>query len=729
MRTVLATLLLIGFCFSATQALVSGVYVQSSDVPDLHDIQAFVADVTQGLATDREKAIALWGAVVELMPQSPGSNEPYFSDSNRIQVDDPIKLWNVYGFGFCSYDSHALQACFRELGWLSRNWELHLHTVNETFYDGAWHVFDAAHERYFPHPVDGHIASKDELKADATLTFCNNYVDYYPGGRVPPTKTPQEEYDMYSYGGEFLGMGGRDEFSYGHFMDITLKRGEVFTRYFAPLGTSSDYWCGQDGGQDGGQAPYWYLSNWDPTPAYANGLIEYSPPFADPRYRQDIEEESNLACTGDDGLTPTVHLASVGVGYVVFRVRSPYIMTSASFSGQFLRSAAGDSVSVYVYPYETRKSTGVDWGAPVWTASGTGTVTATDVSLTSVVRGRYSYLVKIEFSSSGTITDVGVESVTFDTVVMNAPPALPRLAPGSNTIHVTSQPRECVRATPWTITDDVFDQAYRYSNLAHEDTQQWYGMLYPTVDDEWCEVVYKFVTPGDVTDFEFGGRFYLQDGGNDLELAYSWDDSAYTVVRSVHSSSVMSENIYDGLQSAPAGHRELFLRYRMRKDPSGGTYGVRAVEIGMNVFYTPPVPDPDAHVLLTYAWDDGGLQTHSEEIASGDHTYTLDTNPGLTPTRLQPPFTTFNQYVRLELVDGPDQQTPVVAVNAMVVSGTASDDSGTTPQVMVNGSTVPVLSDTFTSEVPVSSGVNSIPVVATDSSSNATTVDLTVVAP
>ena len=80
-------------------------------------------------------------------------------------VHDPIKTFNVYGYGMCCCASCNIEALARYVGpGGPRLGASTLHSVPEVFYDNAWHMFDASLVNYFPKP-DGKIASVEEIVA------------------------------------------------------------------------------------------------------------------------------------------------------------------------------------------------------------------------------------------------------------------------------------------------------------------------------------------------------------------------------------------------------------------------------------------------------------------------------------------------------------------------------------------------------------------------------------
>src|SRR5262249_56517864 len=89
---------------------------------------------------------------------------PLESLQHEEVVQDPIKAFNVYGYGFCSQASAHVEALARAAGLKARGWGINAHSVPEVSYDGAWHMLDASLVNYFP-KGDGSLASVEEIVA------------------------------------------------------------------------------------------------------------------------------------------------------------------------------------------------------------------------------------------------------------------------------------------------------------------------------------------------------------------------------------------------------------------------------------------------------------------------------------------------------------------------------------------------------------------------------------
>jgi hypothetical protein len=127
-------------------------------------IDEIIAVATAGKSGDEEIALGLWSYVVKNRchdwPSHP-SNEGV----------DPVKLFSVYGYGFCSQAAKALAILANKVGFESRvRHAKGQHVVCEILVNGEWAMFDADGEVFY-RTKEGKIASVDELCETPDLIF------------------------------------------------------------------------------------------------------------------------------------------------------------------------------------------------------------------------------------------------------------------------------------------------------------------------------------------------------------------------------------------------------------------------------------------------------------------------------------------------------------------------------------------------------------------------------
>ena len=145
----------------APVGVVSHVKVVSDKVEDVSSLEAWKKSFLKEGMSDEKKALAIWETVVKFRHQDPPPQELF----NTGCVHDPIKTFNVYGYGMCCCASCNIAALSRAAGLQARGWGINGHSVPEVSWDGkSWHMLDASLMTYFP-KADGQIAGVEEMVA------------------------------------------------------------------------------------------------------------------------------------------------------------------------------------------------------------------------------------------------------------------------------------------------------------------------------------------------------------------------------------------------------------------------------------------------------------------------------------------------------------------------------------------------------------------------------------
>jgi len=107
-----------------------------NDRRDWRTLQAIVDEATRGCTTDAERARGIWEFVRQ------GVFNAYPSSDEAGQA---VRMFNDYGFGFCSEMTKVLGELWQAAGLESRMavWKPY-HTAPEVRYDGGWHYLDAS---------------------------------------------------------------------------------------------------------------------------------------------------------------------------------------------------------------------------------------------------------------------------------------------------------------------------------------------------------------------------------------------------------------------------------------------------------------------------------------------------------------------------------------------------------------------------------------------------------
>jgi hypothetical protein len=363
-------------------------------------------------------------------------------------IRDPIKMLNVYGYGFCGAFGPTTAGLFEGLGFKQAR-SVGIpgcnHNVTEVWYDGAWHYFDTDLRGVIFRRDAETIASVEDVRAQPDLWTnpSRKLTPFFPDD--PPgleiyARTFREKPPGYSY----------RWFMSGSTMDYRLRKGESLTRWWRPQGGR---WSHQE--EDAGKEffrklifkpPYGAKTNhpnftiW----THGNGLFEYRPALrkGSSDFEDGVFDYSNVELSAR-GLT----LARDGEGEAVFEVLSPYVIVP--LVGDLDDRSDDREASVITFESEGNivASISLDFGRSfreVKTVTRGGTTT---LDLTPYLRERYQYLIK--FTLTGTREEALLSSLGIKTWVQVAPISLPRLKKGVNQLEYRISDQYGFSSTPW----------------------------------------------------------------------------------------------------------------------------------------------------------------------------------------------------------------------------------------------------------------------------------------
>src|SRR5260221_8656164 len=151
-------------------AVVSHVSIVSDKTEDVSSLEAWKRSFIKEGMTDQQKAMAVWQSVLKFRHQDVPPDE--FLESAG-HPHDPIKDFNVYGYGQCCCASANLENLARYAGLESRGWAITQHSVPEVKWDGAWHMLDGSLMTYFP-KADGQPAGVEEMMGNIKAWYAAN---------------------------------------------------------------------------------------------------------------------------------------------------------------------------------------------------------------------------------------------------------------------------------------------------------------------------------------------------------------------------------------------------------------------------------------------------------------------------------------------------------------------------------------------------------------------------
>ena len=396
---------------------------------DWYDAKALADEITRGLQTDEEKALAIWWWVRYRTFQ----RSPY--DDTAVH---PVRAMNGYGYGICGHVAAWMKGLWTAAGVKGRIQELWGHTVSEAFYNGAWHELDGNVKVFYLDRDNRTIASLATLEHDKWLierTIHPRELEPWFLGLDTPERN--EEFVRYitSYKDNYEELGDDAALARNYSMAMTLKPGEKLVRWWTPR-------LGKFEGQDHrAEAPR----------IYANGQLIWEPDLhrVDIRPYLSIESWGNIS-TAHDGRSPAIHVADLQdelytrPSVFSIPIDSPYPIVGGRFSCTLVKQGDSglDSASVY-------------FGRPQWASGdlyeyrwGQGpqkvSVDLDAKLLKSGVPYKYSIGFAIRGNAAGKPpSQAGVDAFRSETDLQVSPHSLPALSLGKNTIvfrQESSQP-------------------------------------------------------------------------------------------------------------------------------------------------------------------------------------------------------------------------------------------------------------------------------------------------
>jgi len=342
-------------------------------------------------------------------------------------VTDPVKMLNVYPIGHCGTLGPTAAGIMEGMAigpartLILPGWH---HVAAEVFYDGQWHYLDLDVRAVFQRG-DGSLASMGEAKTNASLWKGPNSPLFFP---LDPLRSVREVYAKTPVNHRYGVASG------GHTMDLLLRQGETFTRWWKPQhgrwNQHSSYAAAPfprniiERGPRGPKCKHESFT----VHTHGNGRFVYKPDLtAKSNDFEDGSYDSGNLLAGRAGLT----LKSPGEGYAVFEVRSPYVIVPLVGD---LDSTVDDREASVVTLDATgaNLSLSLDNGLRWQKLEGANRT----IDLTPQVAGRYGYLLKIELR--GEPEKAVVRSLEITTWVQVHPASLPSLRKGSNAMRLVA---------------------------------------------------------------------------------------------------------------------------------------------------------------------------------------------------------------------------------------------------------------------------------------------------
>jgi len=605
--------------------VVSHVKVLSDKVPDVSSLEAWKRSCLKEGMSDQKKALAVWETVVRFQHQDAPPLE-YLHHENTVL--DPIKLFNVYGYSFCSVASAEVQALARYAGLEARGWSIRAHIVPEVLWGGRWHMLDASLINYFPKP-DGQIAGVEEI-VQAVKAWLQEHPEYRGNGdklaafhreggwtgwkRGPallsacpwfgwdgwlPAATHGWYSTMQEYDGSTLSLY-ESGYSQGYQVNVQLRPGERLTRNWSNRGLHVN----QRGGGDApgcltgkvGEGSLRYSPKFgDLAPGrVGNGTLQYDVPLAGGSWRLAALRAENLASKAEEPRGPAVHVRDPArPGVLELRMPSSYVYLSGTLA---VEAAIGSGGRVAV---AVSTNNGLDW-QPVAELKTSG---RREIDLAGSVFCRYDYRLRLTLEGRGT----GIEALRLTHDVQHSQRPLPALDKGKNIIRFSAGPQE------GTVTiEGSTDPGNKAKQLVYTDFHpiaEGVGGPLMRVQGSSGQITFPIATPGEMTRLRFGCFYRARDAADRWDLEVSFDNGkTFRTVAKAEGPKVFGAR-YVTFSEIPPGTTRAMVRYTGLQRNTVCTFDFR-----IDADYREPhggfLP-----VKITYVWEESGQERTDVHVA------------------------------------------------------------------------------------------------------------------
>jgi hypothetical protein len=605
----------------ADPGVVSHVKVLCDRVEDVSSLAAWKASFIKEGMTDEEKALAIWETMVKFRHTD---GPPWEFLQTEMNVHDPIKTFNVYGYGYCCCASCNIEALARYIGLQARGWGVGKHSVPEVSGDGkSWHLLDASYVSYF-RTSDGRLADVADVvaavqgwyeknpgyrgndaklrafmagggwrKGPDVLSRCPFFEDDGNSTfRTHAWKDTMQVYDCRPYAYEF-------GYSQGYQVNIQLRKGERLTRNWFNKGLhvnmdGSYYAPACLNGVVGQGSLRYSRDHGDLAPGrVGNGTLIYEPPLADPAFRRSALAFDNLATSSEMNL-PALHIQGEDrPGTLVIRMPSSYVYLTGEATLQAVVGSGGRITLAF------SDNNGLDW-KDITTLDASGEKT---LDLKQYVFRRYDYRLKLTFLGAGT----GLNRLRIAHDIQHSQRPLPALARGINTITFDTGPQEGTITVEGCTNLKAMGKQLLYTDFQPQIESMTDNPL--RVGGPRGQITYPIATPGNMARLRFGCHYRAKDENDFWDLQVSFDGGRRFKTVDRAAGPVIGSCKYVTFADIPAHTKEALVRFAGNQQRETCLFDFR-----IDADYEQP-NGGFRPMQVTYRWEENGLAREDQHIA------------------------------------------------------------------------------------------------------------------
>jgi hypothetical protein len=413
---------------------------------DTSSVESIIKGIIKPGMSQKQKAMAVYKFLIKVgWHWGPAREGPNKKSYDYGVVYDPIKLINVYGYGYCFQNRASAEALWEAAGLEARSAGISGHSIAEVFYDGAWHFLDTDQRGYCLLPDGKTIASIDQVCRDPLGLIINQKNPSKPF--FPYTRDPKVPYESKYLAASYFATTRdnyyqHDKIVLGHRMNVTLLPGMKLTRFFKGDGrwniknstVSFEYKIGY---LDPRKGPADFVRG----DGYGSGELLYQPDLTtrSEEYAAGVWQDANIK-VGKKGLEP----AEAGkAAWSVFRIRLPWVISgwATAYAGP-ARPAGAAVVSAELYrknvdvqqAIEVSTDRGKTW-KNVWAPEdGAKTRHRVVIDLSEHVHAEYEYLLRVKLCGEKG-GEARLEKLAISTGFQHNPRVYPALKPGANKMN------------------------------------------------------------------------------------------------------------------------------------------------------------------------------------------------------------------------------------------------------------------------------------------------------
>jgi len=564
---------------SRVSAEVCNIKVVTDGSPDYYDMDSMVHSITSKWQSPAEKcwAVFYWNHIARRQT-SP-------TVLHGLECTDPIRQFNDYGYTMCSTIAGVNCSIWDAMGYRVKFWDITLHTVPEVEYDGRWHMYDnsmsaiyslcdgrtvagvedigreGACEASGMRKEAGHIARYHCLNATSSNGFLTG---------ADCARDLEQEYRCFNPNG-FKYRYYYYNWDRGHRYILNLRENEVYTRYYKSVGTSAEYYVPNNG--DDPEKPNTRYR------IRGNGVRSFQPNLTEDSLQEAAHIISNCKAVEPAGVVPR---KAGETGEIIFKVEGANVISHLIIKATVQRKNSSDVTSISI-----STTNGLTWNE-VWKNGEVGD-TAVNLALGKEVNGAYEVLVKVSLMGKDNPADVCLEHIEFETTTMLNSKTQPKLLAGKNTVYVgTGDQTESVVIWPDLQGEKYKPYIVNEKNITSKPKHVGYqGVMHAVKAGEDAYVVFKVDAAEDITQINYGGRFYNRAPKSHIDLLHSFDDGK-TWVKSYSLDKIeppWDVIHYEKVKDIPARTRSVLFKYLLSSSAAGtdacSIYSVR-MEVNYN---------------------------------------------------------------------------------------------------------------------------------------------------